>query len=274
MERIGLIAGNRRFPIVFAQAARKARQPVVAIAIKGETSRQLARLVEKVYWLSLKDFDRLFDIFQSEGITRVVMAGQISPFRLFSREVRESRSLQKLLAAMKDRKANTIFSSIAGQMEKAGIQLIDSTTFLQDQIPGVGVLTRRQPTAEEWADVRFGYELAKKIADLDIGLTIGVKNKAVVGVEALEGTDNLIRRAGRIARGNLVVIKVGRTGQDMRFDIPVVGLQTVKTLVKAGASCLAMESGTTLILDRQEVIRLADARGIALVAVKAVNKNP
>lgn len=262
-----MIAGNRRFPILFAEAAKRHGVFLVAVAIKGETSAALKRHADRLFWLSLGEFDRLVSIFKNEGISKVAMAGQISPARLFGRQVRQSAYIQSLLRQMRDWRANTIFGSIADKLKEQGIELIDSTTFLDDCMPAAGVLGQRQPGPEEWEDIRFGYALAKKIADLDVGLTVGVKHKAIVGVEALEGTDNLIRRAGRIARSGLTVVKVGRTGQDMRFDIPVIGVQTVKTLIRSRASCLAVEAGSTIFLDRQEAIRLADAQGIAVVAV-------
>jgi DUF1009 family protein len=266
MDRIGLIAGNRRFPILFCEAARKQGVAVVAVAIRGETSRSLSRLVEQVHWLSLGEFERVFDIFRREGIKKVVMAGQISPRSLFSRQVRDNKSIQALLRSIIDNKANTIFSAIAGQLADHGLTLIDSTTFLHTLLPKAGVLTSRTPSKEEWVDIRFGMDLAKKVADLDIGLTVAVKNKAIVAVEALEGTDNLIRRAGRICKG-LVVAKSGRPGQDMRFDIPVIGLHTIKTLIRAKVTCLCIEAGKTLIIDMKPAVELADKRGIAIVAV-------
>ncbi len=266
-KAIGLIAGNRRFPVVFAQEAKQRGVRVVAVGIKGETDPHVARLADKFIWLSLKEFDKLPGILKAEGITSVVMAGQISPVKLFSREVKESPFIQELLARMKDKKANTIFGTIAERLASVGITLESSTMFLDDYLPQKGVLTATQPIEEEWEDIRFGLGLAKKVADLDIGLAVGVKNKAIVAVEAFEGTDNLIRRAGWLARKGVVIVKVGRTGQDMRFDIPVIGLATVKTLARANASCLAFEAGTTLMLDRQQAIQLADRKKISLVAV-------
>jgi DUF1009 family protein len=267
MEKIGLIAGNRRFPLIFSESARKKGNHIVAVAIRGETSPRLKRFVDKIYWLSLAQFSRAFAIFKSEGIQKVAMVGQISPFRLFSRQVKNSPQIQNLLSSIKDRKANTIFAAIAKRLEEEGLRLIDSTTFLEDCLPCRGTLTKRQPAPLESEDIRFGFELAKKIAGLDIGLTVAVKNKAVVAVEALEGTDSLIRRAGKIAREGLVVVKVSRPDQDMRFDIPVIGFNTVKNIIKARASCLAIEAKKTLFIDMAESIRLADKKGISVIAV-------
>ncbi len=267
VEKIGLIAGNRRFPLVFAQAAKKKGASIVAVAIKGETSPRLARCVDKLYWLRLSEFNRMFDLFRQEGVSKVVMAGQISPRRLFSREVSHSSELKSLLSAIQDRKANSIFGIIAEKLKVAGLTLLDSTTFIEDLLPEKATLTKREPTLEERDNIRFGLQLAKEIARLDIGLTIAVKHKAVIAVEAFEGTDNLISRAGKLARGGLVVVKVGRPSQDMRFDIPVVGLATVQRLIKAKATCLAIEAGKTLFLDSREAIALADRKGLAITAV-------
>ncbi|MDD5729937.1 MAG: UDP-2,3-diacylglucosamine diphosphatase LpxI [Candidatus Omnitrophica bacterium] len=266
MNKIGLIAGNRRFPIVFAQGAKKKGKYIVAIAIKGETSRQLKSHVDKLYWLSLVQFRQMFEVFKSEGVEKVAMAGQISPYRLFSKEVRQNRDLKELISSIQDNKANTIFSEIASRLKEFGLDLIDSTTFVEDLLPKKGTLTRRQPNQAESLDIRFGLELAKEVARLDIGQTVAVKSKAIVAVEALEGTDNLIRRAGRIARGGITVVKVSRPNQDMRFDIPVIGFNTVKTLVKANATCLAIEAGKTLFIDREESVKLADKKGITIIA--------
>jgi len=267
MEKIGLIAGNRKFPLLFAECAKKKGCSIVAVAIKGETSAQLRHLADKIYWLDLKDFNRLFDIFKFEGVTKVVMAGQISPRRLFSRIMTVSPVLRELLDSLKDKRANTIFTAIADKLNEAELEVLDSTTYLEDFIPVKGVLTSKKPTTEEWEDIQFGMDLAKKVAELDIGQTVAVKNKAIIGVEAFEGTDNLIRRAGRLARGGITVAKVSRPQQDMRFDIPVIGLNTVKNLCRVKARCLAIEAGKTLFLDRPASIALADSKGISIVAV-------
>ncbi|MDD4980968.1 MAG: UDP-2,3-diacylglucosamine diphosphatase LpxI [Candidatus Omnitrophica bacterium] len=267
MEKIGLIAGNRRFPILFCEAARKRNYSVVAVAIKGDTSPKIKKCADKVYWIGLKEFSRLFEIFKSEGITKIVMAGQISPYRLFSKDIDKDAELKELLERVKDKKADTLFTAVAEKLRMSGFELIDSTTFVEGLLPAKGVLTRREPNLREWEDINFGRELAKAIAALDIGQTVAVKHKAIVAVEALEGTDNLIRRAGRIARGGIIVVKVSKPKQDMRFDIPVIGLNTVKNLIRAKAACMAIEAAKTLFIDKEESIRLADKKGIALVAV-------
>jgi hypothetical protein len=267
MEKIGLIAGNRKFPLLFAAAAKKKGYQIVAIAIKADTSPKLKSIVDKIYWLRLNEFWRMLEIFKKEGIAKIVMAGQISPHRLFSKEVSKSEEIQSLLKSIKDKKADTIFGAIAQRLENSGFELLDSTIFIEDLLPKKGTLTKREPDAAEWEDINFGLGLAKEIACLDIGQTVAVKDKAVVAVEALEGTDNLIRRAGRIAGKGIVVIKVSKPKQDLRFDIPVIGLTTVKNLIKAGARCLAIEANKTLFIDQEKSICLAEKKRLSIVAI-------
>jgi hypothetical protein len=267
MDKIGLIAGNRKFPLLFCAGAKKKNCYIVAVAIKGETSPKIKQLADKVYWLKLSEFKRMFEIFKSEGVKNVVMAGQISPHRLFSREVTHSRDIQEILASIKNKKADTIFGAIADKLKEAGLELLDSTIFIKDSLAQKGTLTKCEPDASVWDDIKFGLELAKAIAALDIGQTVAVKYKAIVAVEGLEGTDNLIRRAGKLVRGGIIVVKVAKPKQDMRFDIPVIGLNTIKKLIKAGAKCLAIEADKTLFIDRDLSVRLADKKGIAIVAV-------
>ncbi|MFA4889982.1 MAG: UDP-2,3-diacylglucosamine diphosphatase LpxI [Candidatus Omnitrophota bacterium] len=267
MEKIGLIAGNRRFPILFAQAALNKGFTVTAIAIKKDTSPKLKKYVDKLYWLGLNEFSRMFEIFKSEGITKIVMAGQISPRRLFTKELNSDSTLKKMLAGLKDKRADTIFSAIAEEIKKQGFQLIESITFMGEFLPKKAALTTNLPDSCVLEDIYFGLEIAKGVALLDIGQTVAVKHKAIVAVEALEGTDNLIQRAGKISRGGFTVVKVSKPKQDLRFDVPVVGLSTIKNLYKAGGVCLAIEAGKTLFIDQAESIKLAEGKAISIVAV-------
>jgi DUF1009 family protein len=267
MEKIGLIAGNRKFPLLFAQCARKKNYSLAAVAIKKDTSPQLARYVDKLYWLGLDEFSRLFEIFKKEGVSQVVMAGQISPRRLFDKELNADPQLKELLSGLPDQRADTIFAAIAAKLKEAGFQLLDSTTFMEEFLPKKGTLTSQGPGFKAWEDIYFGLEIAKEIAFLDIGQTAAVKNKAVLAVEAMEGTDNLIRRAGKISRGGFTVVKVSKPRQDLRFDVPVVGLNTVKCLARARGAVLAIEAGKTIFIDQQESVRLAGKKGISIVAV-------
>ncbi len=267
METIGVIAGNRKFPIEVCQAARAKGYSVVAIAIRGDTSLALKKFVDKIHWVSLAQFSHIFTLLKAEGVKKVIMAGQISPRRLFSNEVQRDPELKGLLAGIKDKRADTIFGEIVARFTVRGFEVMDSTAFIEDLLPRKGTLTRITPPFEVWDDVYFGFQIAKAIGQFDIGQTVAVKQKVVVAVEAFEGTDNLIRRAGRMTRGGMTVVKTAKPSQDMRFDIPVVGLNTVKTLIAARAACLAIEAGKTLFLDREASVRLAEKAGLAIVAV-------
>jgi DUF1009 family protein len=267
MQKLGLIAGNRRFPLILAEAAKKKDYYLVAVAIKGDTDFRLRNYVDKIYWVNLNEFSRLFEIFKDEDITQIVMAGQISPSRLFSREVETASQIKDLLISIKDKRPDSIFGAIAEKLESAGFKILDSTLFMEEFLPKKGTLTQKNPDFNAWEDIYFGFDLAKAVAQLDIGQTVAVKNKAIVAVEAFEGTDSLIRRAGKIGRAGIVVVKVSKPRQDRRFDIPVVGLNTIKNLIRAHARSLAIEADKTLFIDKAPSIRLADKHGISIVAV-------
>jgi len=266
VKKIGLIAGNGKFPLMFARAAADHGLDVVAVAIKKDASRWIIPLVKKVYWVSLEDYGRMFDIFRNEGIEKVIMAGQVNPRKLFYKDVGDD-VLKKLLAAVRDKRPDTIFSAVADMLGDHGIELIDSTLFLEKYLPEAGVLTRTQPDERMWQDIRFGFDMAKRVAGLDIGQTLVVNHGSIVAVEAIEGTDAAIRRAGRVSNGGIVVVKVSKPNQDMRFDIPVVGPRTVKNLAQMRGKCLAIEAGKTLMIDRSECLARADRHGIAIVAL-------
>lgn len=267
MEKIGLIAGNKKLPLLFSEAAKKKNYYIVAVAIKGDASSKLRKYADKVYWIGLNEFPRLFEIFKDEGVSKIVMAGQISPRRLFSKEVAQDTELKNMLAGIKDKRADTIFGAIADRLKLMGLEVLDSTTFVEGLLPKKGALTKREPNFYEWEDIYFGLDLARAIAYLDIGQTVAVKDKAVVAVEALEGTDNLIRRAGKVGRGSITIIKVSKPRQDKRFDMPVVGLNTIKNLIRAKAKCLAIEADKTIFIDKEQSVCLADRKGISIVAV-------
>jgi DUF1009 family protein len=263
---MGLIAGNGRFPLLFAQAASSHGIDVVAIAIKKDTSRLITPLVKKVYWLSLKDYATMFEIFKNEGIEKVLMAGQVNPQNLFYKDAGDE-ALKALLKAIKDKRPDTVFGAVADQLAEHSIELIDSTLFLEDYLAQEGVLTVCQPDAQVWEDIRLGFDMAKKMASLDIGQTLVVKNGAIVAVEAIEGTDAAILRGGKLAAGGIVVIKVSKPNQDMRFDVPVVGPRTIAYLRQVRARCLAIEAHKTLIIDRDICISNADKNKICIIAL-------
>ena len=266
IKKIGLIAGNGRFPLLFARAASAHGLDVIAIAIKKDTSRLISAFAKKVYWLSLKEYSHMFEIFKAEGIEKVIMAGQVNPQNLFYKDVGDD-ALKTLLAAIKDKRPDTVFGAVANQLAEHSIELIDSTLLLDDYMSPKGVLTRLKPDEAVWTDIKFGFDMAKKLAGLDIGQTLVVKNGAIVAVEAIEGTDAAIMRGGRVASGGIVVIKVSKPNQDMRFDVPVIGPRTIKHMILVRAKCLAIEAGKTIIIDKDVCIRLADSKKISVVAL-------
>ncbi|MFH1692289.1 MAG: UDP-2,3-diacylglucosamine diphosphatase LpxI [Candidatus Omnitrophota bacterium] len=263
-KKIGLIAGNGKFPLLFAKAANRLGLEVIAIAIKGDTSGYIRALASKVYWLSLKDYAKMYDIFKREDIQKVIMAGQVNPRSLFYKDLGDA-TLKTLLAAMKDKRPDTVFGAVADELAKHSIELMDSTLLLKDCMPSKGVLTKQQPDEKTWADVRFGFQLAKQTAGLDIGQTLCIRNGAIVAVEAIEGTDAAILRGGRLAGPGVVVIKVSKPYQDMRFDVPVVGPRTIKFLSKIKGSCLAIEAKKTLMIDQDVCVDMANRKNISIV---------
>ena len=266
MERIALIAGNGTFPLVFAQAARSQNVDVFAVAIKEEADPALAQYVERIHWISVGQFTTLLRILREEKATQAVMVGQIRHKLLFS-EIELDDALAELLRTIKDKKTDTILGAVAARISQLGIEVIDSSSYIKHCLISPGVLTRRQPTQAEQEDVAFGFGIAKAIAGLDIGQTVVVKDKVVLSVEAIEGTDEAIRRAHTYCHAGAVVVKVSKPNQDMRFDIPLIGKRTVDTLIAEEAAVLAVEAGKTLLLDREYVLSQADRHSICIVAV-------
>jgi len=266
-RKIGLIAGNGKFPLIFAQEAKRVGAEVVALAIKKETSPSLENLVDRIHWVNVGQLGDLIEICKKEGITRAVMAGQVRHTRLFG-QVRLDARAMALLAGVKDKKANSLLGAVADELLREGIELIDSATYLSHLLPSPGILTRRKPTQKEWRDIEFGHKMAKEIADLDIGQTVVVKDQTVLAVEGMDGTDSTIKRGGKLGRGDVVVVKVSKPHQDRRFDLPIVGERTVEVLKQAKAKVLAFSARSTILLNREKVVKSANQNGISLVAVK------
>lgn len=266
-RKIGLIAGNGKFPLIFAQEAKRVGAEVVALAIKKETSPSLENLVDRIHWVNVGQLGDLIEICKKEGITRAVMAGQVRHTRLFS-QVRLDARAMALLAGVKDKKANSLLGAVADELLREGIELIDSATYLSHLLPSPGILTRRKPTQKEWRDIEFGHKMAKEIAGLDIGQTVVVKDQAVLAVEGMEGTDRAIKRGGKLGKGDVVVVKVSKPQQDRRFDLPIVGERTVEVLKQAKAKVLAFSARNTILLNREKVVKSANQNGISLVAIK------
>ena len=276
--RYGLIAGNGRFPFMVVDGARRAGVSLSVAAIREETDPKIEREVDRLVWVGIGQLGKMIRFFKGEGVTKAIMAGQVKHVQIFSRAVPDARML-KMLLKLPRRNTTSLIGGIAAELASEGIDLIDSTFFLQDSLAAAGTLTRRKPSTAERADIEYGLEVAERIAQLDLGQTIVVRGKACVAIEAMEGTDATILRAGEImggrgARGRmnlssgpLTVLKLAKPDQDMRFDVPVVGIPTIEAMVQARATCLCLNAGKTLMFDRGEMIALADKNKIAIVAV-------
>ena len=265
--RLGLIAGNGRFPFLVLDAARSLGHEVVVVAVKDEASPELAQAAGGAgfHWVSLGQLGRCITILKEAGVSAAVMAGQVKHVSIFSGIVPDL-TLLSVLRRLKARNTDALISAVADVLRDHGIELLDSTSLLKPLLAMPGVLSRRSPDAAEQKDFEFGYRMADAIAALDIGQTIAVKDAAVVAVEAMEGTDEVIARAGRLAGTGVRVVKVAKPNQDMRFDVPVVGVPTIDAMRAAGASALSIDAGKTLVFDRAALVAAADAAGIAIVA--------
>jgi UDP-2,3-diacylglucosamine hydrolase len=262
----GLIAGNGRFPFLVLEGARSQGIEMAVIALKEEASPELEKISKRLHWVSLGELSKAIELMQSEGVKRAVMAGQVKHSKIFS-SIRPDWKLAKLLFALPRKNTDSLIGAVARVLEEEGIQLVDSTMFLKPLLPQAGVLTRRVPNENEAADIEYGLGLARHIAAKDIGQTVIVADRACIAVEAMEGTDETIARAARFANGRpLVVVKVSKPRQDMRFDVPVIGLPTVESMKLAGATALAIDANRTLLFDREKLIAMADAAGIAIQA--------
>ncbi len=266
MERIGLIAGNGYFPILFASAARRQGVEVVAVAHRGETSAGIADVVTVVTWVDPGELERVIGALKAGGVRRAVMVGGIRKHRLFQHMRPDARAMAVLqrIGTFKD---DAVLRGVAEELEAEGIEILAPSVFLGDVLARQGVYTRRTPDAGEWRDIQYGYRVAKEIGRWDIGQCVVVRGEAVLAVEGIEGTDETIRRAGMLANGEIVVVKVCKPTQDLRFDLPAVGAATVRSLVAARGAVLAVEAERTVMLERTEMITAADTAGIAIVAV-------
>jgi DUF1009 family protein len=267
--RLGLIAGNGRFPFLVLDAARGAGHDVTVIALKEETFPELAELAAKppaaaLHWISLGELGTCIALLKQAGVTQAVMAGQVKHTKLFA-DIPADGAMSAVLSRLKAANTDAIISAVAGALASQGIGLLDSTALLTPLMARPGVLTQREPTADERGDLEFGYQIADAIAGLDIGQTIAVKATAVVAIEAMEGTDAVIARAGHLAGAGVSVIKVAKPNQDMRFDVPVVGVSTIEAMRAAGATLLSVDAGKTLMIDGDAVVAAANEAGIVIV---------
>ncbi len=266
MEKIGLIAGMDRFPLVFAQEVRDQGIGVIAVGIKGLTLPEIEEFVETIHWIGIGELGNLKKALLKEGITKAVMAGRIPRETIFA-DVELDEDTKDVLFLAKERGAQSLLHAVALKLQKDGIQLIDGRPLLPKMVPTKGSLTKRRPTEDEWKDVHFGKRMAKEIGRLDIGQTVVVKDRAVLAVEALEGTDEAIRRGAHLGKEGAVVVKMSSPHQDMRFDIPVIGLETLRILTDEKVSALAVEAGKTVILDKEDLVRRADEAHVSIVAI-------
>jgi len=262
----GLIAGNGDFPFLVLEGARSRGIDMAVIAIREEASPALEQVAKRFHWISLGELGRGIDLLHEEGVKHAVMAGQVKHNKIFS-SIRPDWRLAKLLFALPSKNTNSLIGAVASVLQDEGIELVDSTKFLGSLLPAAGVLTRRPPDESEAADIDYGRQIARQIAGLDLGQTVVVRDRACVAIEAMEGTDETIERASRITGGQkLVVVKVSKPRQDMRFDVPVVGVRTIEVMRGANATALAVDAGRTLLFDRDNLIRAADDAGIAIQA--------
>lgn len=268
--KFGLIAGNGKFPFMVVEGARQSGVQLVVAAIREETDPRMDQLAERVKWVGIGQLGRMIRFFKEEGVEKAIMAGQVKHIQIFSRAVPDARML-KVLLKLPRRNTDALIGAIASELQSEGIELVDSTCFLQNSLPKSGTVTRREPLKHEREDIEYGLEIAREIARLDLGQTIVVRGRACVAIEAMEGTDETIRRAGKLVKGRLTVVKVAKPDQDMRFDVPVVGVPTIEAMVEAGATCLCITAGKTLMFDRDEMVRLANEKKIAIVAIGATD---
>jgi DUF1009 family protein len=265
-EQWGLIAGNGRFPFLVLEAARSQGIEMAVIALREEASPDLQTVAKRLHWVSLGELSRTLELLHQERVTRAVMAGQVKHTKIFS-AIRPDWKLAKLIFSLPRKNTDSLIGAVARVLEDEGIQLVDSTTFLKPLLPDAGVLTRRAPDARESADIAYGREIVRHIAGLDLGQTVVISDRACVAVEAMEGTDETIERAARLAAGKpLVVVKAAKPRQDMRFDVPVVGLRTVEVMKRSNATALAIDACRTLLFDRAQLIAAADEAAIAVQA--------
>lgn len=262
--KFGLIAGNGQFPFLVAEGARKSGASLSVVAIKEETDPRINDVVDNVLWVGIGQLGKMISFFKREGVEKAMMAGQVKHVQLFSGALPDVR-MMKMLWNLPRRNTDALIGGVADELAKEGIELIDSTYLIPEQLAEKGVLTNRKPDKTELENIEYGLHIASEIARLDLGQTIVVRAKACVAIEAMEGTDTTIRRAGELANGKLTVVKVAKPDQDMRFDVPVVGLPTIETMIESGATCLSVTAGKTLIFDREAMLERANAAKIAVV---------
>ncbi len=265
-KSLGIVSGGGKLPLLIAETAGKRGCRVFAVAHKGETERAIEKYCHEVKWLRLGQLNKLISFFRKKGVDRVMFAGTITKTRIFF-DIRPDTRALALWNSMKGHLDDGILRAVAGELEKEGIQVISYTWLLDHLLFPSGVLTRRSLSSDQERDVEFGFRLARQIGKLDIGQCLVVKDKTVLAVEAIEGTDETIRRGGRLGGKGAVVVKICKPGQDDRFDLPSLGTKTIETMVESGAGVLAAEAGRSLFFDREEAVKLADRHGLVIVGI-------
>jgi len=267
MKIIGLLAGIGRLPVEFARAARGMGFTVIAVGVVPGVDTELEQVADKTYHISVGQLQEIITTLKNASVTEVTMLGKVTKELMFTGAVQLDNRIKKLLASLSDNSDDTIMLAFVRELAGEGLGILDQTALLRTLMPGPGVLTNRKPTEEEQADLEFGFAMAKEIGRLDIGQTVVVKDCAVMAVEAIEGTDVCIRRGGELGRGGVRVAKVAKPNQDMRFDVPAVGPNTLESMIVAGATALVIEAGKTLLVDRETVIKMANDHGITILVM-------
>jgi hypothetical protein len=267
MEKIGLIAGSDKFPVVCARAAKENGCKVIAIAINGLTDPELAEAVDKIHWVDLGQTAKVFQILLFNRIRKIILAGKIPKSAILKGDLKIDKESESILKETQDRKTDTLLKEVARRLSKLGITIMDSSAYLKDKLIGEGVLAGGELDEATWEEIRFGKRAAREIARLDIGQTVVVKNKDIIAVEGVEGTNEAIKRAGRLVGEGTVVVKVARPEQDMRFDVPIIGPETIDVLNEVKAKALAVQSGKTLVLEVDRILSKARDTGLKIVGL-------
>ena len=267
LDKIGMIAGGGQFPLLFAQAVKKAGRQVVAIAHQGESAPELAAVVDRLYWIRLGQLGKIIKYFKKEGVREAVLLGRITKTNIF-RDIRPDLKGLTLWNKISSKQDDAILRAVVEELEKEDIRVVASTLYLQHLLFPKGVLSRRQPSASQVGDIEFGSRVARAVGNLDIGQCVVVRNKTVLAVEAIEGTDATISRGGLLGKEKTVVVKMKKPCQDFRFDLPAIGLTTIKNMVAGKAAVLAVEAGQALLFDQEAVIRAADEHGLVVVGIE------
>jgi hypothetical protein len=267
MARIGLVAGHGELPLIFAKKAKEKGDTVIALGLKGYTSEDLEKYVEKIYWFEWGDLKKAMLIAVTQRLRKIALLGKIKKEMLFKNIDKFDDESKKLVSSSEGKKDYNILKGVADLVKTVGIEIIDPTPYLEELIPLKGVLTKRSPAKEEELDIEYGRKIASELARFDIGQTIIVKDKTVIAIEAAEGTDEAIRRAGKLVDGGFTVVKMARPAQDARFDVPLVGPDTIKTIADNKGKVLALEQKKTFLMNRTEAVRIADESGLSIIII-------